>query len=359
MSHPSACVMLLESAGIGGTETYVEELARHLMRTREVVIVTLDGDAAGAARRFPGIRCRSASGTAGFLGVLRSMPRSSVVCPHLYTSLLPAVLAAKIRGMRTVVTYHQPLRAWGLRHRLAWRASAALADGIVTVSSAAAADFGRAMRRVPTSVCPPPLQRCFAEAALPDRAPDDRPLVVAGAGRLSREKDWPTLLRAAARLETPVRVAIAGEGALRNDLTCMGRELGLDLDLPGALDRPALRAFLASADVFVHPARFEGFGLAPIEAMSTGLPTVTSQYAAARDYIREGVTGWTFPIGHHTALAERLVQLQADGDVRRRVGQTGARFVRETFPGDVTFDRFADLVERVAQEPPTPAPVLT
>lgn len=140
-------------------------------------------------------------------------------------------------------------------------------------------------------------------------------------GRLSPEKGVHVLLDALALLReadgVPVpRLVIAGDGPERRRLEEQARERGIDgnVTFVGQLDRAALLEQLAVADVCVQPSLSESFGKAWLDAMSWGLPVVTSQVGAARAAIGgDGVRGWLVRPGDADALAATLRRILDDG----------------------------------------------
>jgi glycosyltransferase involved in cell wall biosynthesis len=102
--------------------------------------------------------------------------------------------------------------------------------------------------------------------------------VVISSGRLSWEKDFPTLIRAFHILskKIPVRLAIMGEGSERRKLENLIDELGLNdsASLMGFEENPF--KYIARSDLFVMSSVFEGFGLAIAETMALGIPIVST-----------------------------------------------------------------------------------
>lgn len=72
---------------------------------------------------------------------------------------------------------------------------------------------------------------------------------------------------------------------------------------------------MSQHDVFVFPSLFEGFGLVLLEAMSQGLPVITTEHTAGPDLITEGEGGFIVPIRSAEAIAEKLDLLAGDSDL--------------------------------------------
>jgi len=136
------------------------------------------------------------------------------------------------------------------------------------------------------------------------------PPVILGVGRLTKQKDFPTLIRAFAlvRKERPARLMILGEGEERPNLEALVRELGLEEDvaLPGFVENPY--KYMKRAAVFVLSSRWEGFGNVLVEAMALGTPVVATDCPSGPAEILEGGKwGQLVPVGNETSLARAII----------------------------------------------------
>lgn len=135
------------------------------------------------------------------------------------------------------------------------------------------------------------------------------PPVILGAGRLTAQKDFATLLRAFVRVraERPTRLIILGEGELRRSLETLATELGLsgDVQLPGFVTNPY--AYMSRAAVFVLSSAWEGFGVVLVEAMACGLPVVSTDCRAGpSEILAGGKYGRLVPVGDAPGLAQAI-----------------------------------------------------
>ena len=342
MSAP--LILVIEAAGNGGTEVYVEGLARHLSQHRPVEIVTLSGDAATVRDRFPDLETTALPGPAALRDLLRAR-HGAVVNLHLYTSLWPAARAVRAARAPLLITLHQPLAPWNAWHRLRWRLAVALADQVIGVSGACLLGFGPLLRPARSSVVSGPLPLDTLPAPVAPAA-DLRAPRVLFVGRLSPEKDLPTLLRAVAAV-SDARLDVIGDGAERELCETLAKDLNLDVCFHGALPRDDVFKTMQTADIFVLPSRFEGLGIAAIEAMALGVPTVVADFPAASDYILPERTGLIFPVGDHAALAKCLTKLAKDHTLRQTLSVEGSSHVRDVFSEDVQYGKYTALLRSV------------
>jgi glycosyltransferase involved in cell wall biosynthesis len=173
------------------------------------------------------------------------------------------------------------------------------------------------------------------------RTRDGGPCRLLAVGRLAHEKGIDTLLRAAEGL--PVEIVLAGTGAEEERLRQLA---GPNVTFLGHVERDALPALYADADVAVLPSRSDPWGMILNEAALAGLPLVaTSAAGAAHELIEDGVNGFRVPPEDPSALREALRRLVEDEPFRRAAGarsrELAARFTPEAWA-----DAVADMAER-------------
>lgn len=133
--------------------------------------------------------------------------------------------------------------------------------------------------------------------------------MVLSCGRLEPQKDHATLLRAFGQLRRRMNahLSILGAGALRESLEELARSLGIASDVFFAGFVPTPYDYMRDAAVFVHTARYEGFGVVLLEALACGCPVITTDCPGGiRDVIADGRYGALIPVGDDTALAEAM-----------------------------------------------------
>lgn len=170
--------------------------------------------------------------------------------------------------------------------------------------------------------------------------------VVGTAGRLEPVKRLDLLLSAAAKLRPrfpDLRVLIAGDGASRPHLERLAHDLSLADAVEFAGWRDDVASFHRELCVFCIPSEHEGFGLAALEAMASGLPVVASRVGGLPELIEDGRCGFLVPVGDVDALADRIGRLLGDAELRARMGVAARRAVEERF----TTDRMVGAIEAV------------
>ncbi|MGH7151965.1 MAG: glycosyltransferase, partial [Planctomycetota bacterium] len=96
-------------------------------------------------------------------------------------------------------------------------------------------------------------------------------------------------------------------------------------------ERADIPDLLAACDLFVATPRFEGLGVAVLEAMGAGRPVVATEVGGLRESVLAGETGLLVPPETPAALAEALGRLLGDAPARARMGRAGRERVAALF----------------------------
>lgn len=192
-----------------------------------------------------------------------------------------------------------------------------LADAVIVTSTGVADDMANytGLARSRIKVVPSPVIKASLFYQSPD-VPDhpwyqkkDKPIIVS-VGALTQRKDFPTLLRAFARLHKnrPSRLLILGKGKEQQRLQALTQQLGIaaNVDFPGFVESPY--AFLAHADLFAFSSRWEGLGFVIIEALALGTPVVSTDCPSGpKEILQNGRYGRLVPVGDERAMAVAMM----------------------------------------------------
>ena len=266
-------------------------LVRYLRRERPQTILSAMDHAnivAIWARKFSGMPCRVV------VSVHSTLSRALMNIPNLRGYLMPNLI----------------------------RIFYPLADTVVAVSNGVADDFANITKLPRESI--KVIYNPIVTSELLEKANEavehpwfsrGEPPVILSVGRLTKAKDYPTLIRAFALVhrERPARLMILGEGEERPKLEALIQELGLDDDvsLPGFVDNPY--AYMARSAVFVLSSAWEGFGNVLVEAMAVGTPVVATDCPSGPAEILEGGKwGKLVPVGDIETLAGAIIATQTN-----------------------------------------------
>jgi len=207
--------------------------------------------------------------------------------------------------------------AWYLPMRLLYP----MAHVVVAVSEGVARDLveitGLPRERIRVIRNPAVSRAMFRLAREPIDHPwyrDPSTPIITGVGRLTRQKDFPTLMRAFARVRSqlPCRLMILGEGRDRAMLSELAHSLGIaaDIALPGFMANPY--PFLSRASLLVLSSLWEGSPTVLTEAMALGVPVVATDCPSGpREILQGGRIAPLVPMGDPEALARAIVETLA------------------------------------------------
>lgn len=162
------------------------------------------------------------------------------------------------------------------------------------------------------------------------------PVALLCVGRLTPAKGQVLLVQACARLRdagVPFRLTMVGEGPdrVRVEAEITRQGLGAQVRLTGALPQDGVRRELAAADVFVLPSLAEGIPVVLMEAMSSGVPCVSTPVNGIPELIEHGRTGLLATPGDVDSLTGQLQLLAADPALRRAMACAAREKVETDF----------------------------
>jgi len=147
--------------------------------------------------------------------------------------------------------------------------------------------------------------------------------IIISVGRLHTQKNYKTALNAISKIKNlNFEYWIAGVGELEEELKTYFVNLGLQNSvkfLGYVKDIPSL---LKKADIFLIPSKWEGFGLAAVEAMNASLPSVVSNVSGLGDLIKEdGEDAFLVSPSNEKIITQRLTQLLENKELRHKMGK--------------------------------------
>jgi glycosyltransferase involved in cell wall biosynthesis len=175
---------------------------------------------------------------------------------------------------------------------------------------------------------------------------------VVAVGSLVPRKGFDTLIRAVGlviRYCPQAHLVVVGAGPQETFLRSLASQLGIgaSISFTGNIRRDELPALLRSAEVFCHPARWDPFPLAVLEAMACGLPTVVSSVGALPEIV--GGAGVVHRTSDENDLARKLLELLAQPALRGALGTAARNRVVAHFTWSVMVDSYLQLYRTLAE----------
>lgn len=332
--------------GIGGSERHLLTLLPALAaRGIDPIFVGLDDPAWNPADFYgaltvPAVRIPAPRDVDPVLlaRLVRTL-QADVMHTHLVHADLYGGLAAKLRGTMLVSTKHNddPFRTGAFR--FVERRLASLADRVVAISDS--------LRRFTVEQVGVPAGKVETIHYGLDEPPapwgsnpaDDVPAnarIVLSTSRLTRQKGVDVAVQALSLLPEDVVLVVLGEGPERTQLESPR------VHLPGRV--PDVAAWLRRASVYVQPSRWEGFGLAVLEAMISGLPVVATNVSSLPELVVDGETGVLVPPDDPAALAAGIERALASPQMGAAGRERAAREFSVAKMADRTAALYTDLL---------------
>lgn len=147
------------------------------------------------------------------------------------------------------------------------------------------------------------------------------------AAEFSGRKSQQVLIRAIALLPERVKLALPGQGALREECMALATQLGVEerVLFPGQVQMPQ---WYGAADLAVSASRSEGLPFNIMEAMYYGLPVVASRVKGHTDLLEESQAGLLYPYGDWKACAGQIQTLLQSPELAQRLGEQGQQAVQ-------------------------------
>jgi glycosyltransferase involved in cell wall biosynthesis len=177
-------------------------------------------------------------------------------------------------------------------------------------------------------------------------------------GRLVEKKGLAYLIEALPSIlarHPSAKLRIVGDGQERETLQKLLNRLKLNehVEFMGAVKNESLPAIYQASDVVVFPSVVagdgdrEGFGLVLVEALGCECAAVVTDLPAMRDIVNDGQTAFVVPQKNSAKLAENIIDLLDDPQLRRRLGQTGRNYVLQRFDWCIIAKQYTNLVHSV------------
>ncbi len=346
---------VIETLGRGGAEKLLVTQHRHLdaARFRCMVVALFEptplaGDLQAAGATVERLALPGPRSLATAVLRLRALMRSwkpDVVHTHLYCANVAGRLAAS--GLAPVfTTLHNPdygfedpgTMGFRVKKWLDRATGARLTSRMIAVSGHVRRDFARELGfrdvdvlhnfiDVDEFAAPDPAALRRAQRSAMGLGGSD--LVILHVGRIHHQKGQDLLLDAlAAGAGTlPWRAVFVGAGDV-GALRVRASALGVEDRVTWAGPVEDVRPYYAAADVFAFPSRYEAFGIALLEAMATGLPSVVSDAQGMGEVVTPETSVIT-PVGDVAALGAALGSLGADAGLRAAMGAAARARARD------------------------------
>ena len=349
-------IIVTETMGIDGPERVVSELTKqwikdghsvsliltragkqevtyHISEETEVLYVDAYNRGGKLARVKEAIAVRN---------IIKQRPNAVCVSLMISTSFSLAIAAIGLKNRVILSERNDPHRVPFTKFQRKMRdLSLSLADACVFQTEDAKEYFSKRIQKKGVIIYNPVNQE------LPERFTGERKKEIVAAGRLNKQKNFPLLMEAFARLhnEFPDYIlSIYGEGSERDSLEQLARYRGVEdaVKMPGF--EKNLYQKMVDCACYVSSSDYEGMSNSMLEALAMGIPTVCTDcpIGGARTVIRDAVNGLLVPVGDADRMYEAIKRIISENALSAALSEN-AYLLREQLRVERIASQWAEL----------------
>ncbi|MBZ5647585.1 MAG: glycosyltransferase [Acidobacteriia bacterium] len=345
-------LQVIDSLQLGGAEVLLRDLALRWQKSGlevDIAVLRTTGSPLEQELSQAGIRVFPTGGgeiysLSQVRALAKLLPGYDLIQVHLFPAQLWVAMAAKLARTKAplVTTEHSTLNSrrqkrsfhavdrWMFRQ---YRKVICISEATANVLREWVPETARNLQVIPNGVDAARFREA-TPACKKDVVGCDAPVVV-NVGRFEPQKNHTCLLRAMMRVPD-AHLVLIGEGPLRPEAEDLARKLGIAERVHFLGRRADVPQLLKMADLYVQPSRFEGFGLAALEAMAAGIPVVASTVPGLASVVAGA--GVLVPAGNEKRLAAEINSILRSPERREQLCRAGGRRAQE-----FTIERTADL----------------
>jgi glycosyltransferase involved in cell wall biosynthesis len=288
---------------------------------------------------------------------LMRQERIDMVQTTLFYADVIGTLAARMAGVKHVVSWEAITEPYRRKHLLAYR----LASKWFAVSVAVSEAIRRKVmdeRHVPPrkavtihyGVDPRRFRPGKSHSLRKELGLGRKQKILGTVARLTTQKGHCYLIEAASRIVEAYPEAhfvFAGDGPLRSELESQTRRVGLEDHIHFLGFRTDVRELMNDFDVFILPSLWEGLPNVVLEVMACGKPVVATAVDGTPEAVVHGQTGFLVPPRNPEALADAVIDILADERQLKAMGMRGRERIVQAFSLNKQIDAFVNLYEKL------------
>ena len=149
-----------------------------------------------------------------------------------------------------------------------------------------------------------------------------------------------------------VKFVIVGTGPEKERLEGLVKKLNIEdkVIFTGFVSHGEKLSLFSSCDIFAFHSNYESFGIVLVEAMASGKPVISTDVGAIPEIVDDGKTGIIVPPGDSKALAEAILRLVRDRDLRMKMGMEGRKKAEREYDWDRIVERYEKIYESLRNE---------
>jgi len=374
MTRKLNILQYIETSGPGGAETVLINLARHLdpNRFQPSVILHRTGWVSEQLATYgirteivPCSRSWDISFLRRFIRTCREL-KIDVIHSHLFGAGLYASLAGAVLRLPVIVTFHNELFLPGQRHRFLPLKNFLirnLADKIVLVADYMRPEYvstGKYPEAKMTTIYngiefPARLSESEKHTLRSELNLGTDDLLVGHVANFRAPKGHRYLVEAAAEVAKQVPnvrfllIGDPGDGSIKAEVEKLAARHNIEKNIVLLGFRSDVSKLLSLIDVFVLSSISEGHPLSVVEAMAASKPVVVTNVGGLPEIIDDGKTGYLVQPKNPPALAEKIIALASQPDLREQMGGRAVKSAEGRFSLDAMIRSYEQLFEEAAR----------
>lgn len=142
-----------------------------------------------------------------------------------------------------------------------------------------------------------------------------------------------------------IKLKLIGDGSVRSKLEALVKSYNLERNVVfiGQVPHAKMFEFYLSADLFIINSIKEGFSNSLLEAMSFGLPVISTKTGGAQEIVKEGINGFLVGSGDRIGLEKKIFNLIINNQLRKEMGIEAYKMVSKNFSLKEQFNKYIDI----------------
>jgi len=283
--------------------------------------------------------------------------KADIVHTTLFYADVIGAVAARIAGVKKIISWEAVTEHYELRHLIAYRIASILYTKSVAVSKAIEKkvqnEYKVPKRKTMTIHYGVDLSRFYpcADFELRKSLGFRREDIVFGTvARFTKQKGHRYLIKAAhsvIKRNKSAHFVLVGDGPLREEIEIMIKDLGIEKHFHLLGFRTDVDRLLNSFDVFVLPSLYEGLPNAVLEAMAAGLPVIATAVDGTPEAVLQNETGLLVCPENSDVLAEAILKLCNNKKMMKKYGESGRIRAEEYFSWQREVGQFVSLYKNI------------
>jgi L-malate glycosyltransferase len=282
--------------------------------------------------------------------------KPDVIHAALWSSTIIGRIVGKILGIPVICDIHGNCKHHGKFRNFLDKITLSIPQKCVAVSKTINKSFVETLKISPAKICViengiNPKEFASKKTSKKNLKFDENDFIVGSIGRFEKIKSYDVLIKAFALFSANkqnVKLCLVGDGTEKIYLEQLARSQQIKDKVVFTGLRTDAHTFYSIFDCFVLSSASEGLSIALLEALSFGLPIVTTHINTTHDVIENGKHGFIVPVNDPKEMAHALEHLYNNNELRQSMNVTNKRLVKEKFHIKRTVSKYHKLYDEIS-----------